>query len=109
MKRADLIEEVSRAVEVSGQQAADIVEAILNSMVGALQRGDWVEIRGFGSFHTRQRAARIGRNPKTGARVEVLPKKVPYFKPSKEVRDRLEKISTGQVLGGMDKTKTPPL
>jgi integration host factor subunit beta len=52
-----------------------------------LRAGDKIEIRGFGSFRTRQRQPRIGRNPKTGARVEVPAKKIPYFKPSKELKD----------------------
>lgn len=71
LTRAGLTEEVARVTEISGEQAAVIVDAILGSMVRALQRGDKVEIRGFGSFHTRQRPARSGRNPKTGTRVEV--------------------------------------
>ena len=53
----------------------------------SLRGGDKIEIRGFGSFRTRQRQPRIGRNPKTGARVEVPAKKIPYFKPSKELKD----------------------
>ena len=64
-----------------------IVETIFGSVIGALQSGDKIEIRGFGSFRIRQRKPRIGRNPKTGARVDVPAKKVPYFKPSKELRD----------------------
>jgi integration host factor subunit beta len=55
--------------------------------VRSLRTGDKIEIRGFGSFRTRQRQPRIGRNPKTGARVEVPAKKIPYFKPSKELKD----------------------
>jgi integration host factor subunit beta len=55
--------------------------------VKSLRTGDKIEIRGFGSFRTRQRQPRIGRNPKTGARVEVPAKKIPYFKPSKELKD----------------------
>jgi integration host factor subunit beta len=55
-------------------------------MVHAIERGDKVEIRSFGSFHTRPRRARVGRNPRTGARVEVPAKKIPFFKPSKELR-----------------------
>jgi integration host factor subunit beta len=60
-------------------------------MVHAIARGERVEIRGFGSFHTRPRRARIGRNPKTGARVEVPAKRVPFFKPSKELRELVMK------------------
>jgi integration host factor subunit beta len=56
-------------------------------VVRALRGGDKIEIRGFGSFRTRQRQARIGRNPKTGERVEVPSKRIPYFKPSKELKD----------------------
>ena len=56
---------------------------------GALQGGDRIEIRGFGSFRTRQRRGRTGRNPKTGAKVEVPPKRIPFFKPSKELKDHV--------------------
>ena len=58
-----------------------------DSIVRSLRTGDKIEIRGFGSFRTRQRQPRVGRNPKTGARVEVPAKKIPYFKPSKELKD----------------------
>src|SRR6476659_9736080 len=87
MTKADLIEEVSRVVEMTRKEAEVIVEAIFDSIVRALRGGDKIEIRGFGSFRTRQRQPRIGRNPKTGARVEVPAKKIPYFKPSKELKD----------------------
>jgi len=63
------------------------VETIFDSVVRSLRAGDKIEIRGFGSFRTRQRRPRVGRNPKTGARVEVPAKKIPYFKPSKELKD----------------------
>ena len=87
MTKADLIEEVSRAVEMTRKDSELIVDTIFESIVQALRRSDKIEIRGFGSFRTRQRQPRVGRNPKTGARVEVPSKKVPYFKPSKEVKD----------------------
>lgn len=64
-----------------------IVEAIFDSIVRSLRTNDKIEIRGFGSFRTRQRQPRVGRNPKTGARVEVPPKRIPFFKPSKELKD----------------------
>jgi integration host factor subunit beta len=69
-----------------------VVETIFESIIGALQGGDRIEIRGFGSFRTRQRRGRTGRNPKTGAKVEVPPKKIPFFKPSKELKDH---VNTG--------------
>ena len=87
MTKADLIEEVSRVVEMTRKESEVIVEAIFDSIVRSLRHADKIEIRGFGSFRTRQRQARIGRNPKTGTRVEVPAKKIPYFKPSKELKD----------------------
>jgi integration host factor subunit beta len=87
MTKADLIEEVSRVVELTRKESEVIVEAIFDSVVRSLRTGDKIEIRGFGSFRTRERQARIGRNPKTGDRVEVPAKRIPYFKPSKELKD----------------------
>jgi integration host factor subunit beta len=92
MTRADLTKEVCQAIEMPRKESDVIVCAIFDSIVHALRSGDKVEIRGFGSFRTRQRRARIGRNPINGARVEVPPKKIPFFKPSKEVRERVDKI-----------------
>jgi integration host factor subunit beta len=85
MTRADLTEEVSRALDISRKESETIVVAMLDSIVGALRSGDKVEVRRFGSFHTRQRRPRIGRDPRTGARVEVPAKRIPYFRPSKEL------------------------
>ena len=87
MTKADLIKDVARAVEMSGKDAEVIVDTIFENIVKALRGGDKIEIRGFGSFRTRQRDARVGRNPKTGARVDVPAKKIPFFKPSKELKD----------------------
>jgi len=87
MTKADLIEEVSRVVEMTRKDSEVIVEAIFDSIVRSLKTDDKIEIRGFGSFRTRQRKPRVGRNPKTGDRVEVPAKKIPFFKPSKELKD----------------------
>ncbi|MBI3696116.1 MAG: integration host factor subunit beta [Acidobacteria bacterium] len=87
MTKADLIEEVSRVVEMTRKESEVIVETIFDSIVKSLRSGDKIEIRGFGSFRTRQRQARIGRNPKSGERVDVPAKRIPFFKPSKELRD----------------------
>ncbi len=70
-----------------------IVNAILDAITGALARGDRVELRGFGAFSVRNRPARIGRNPRTGARVQVSEKYVPFFKTGKEMRERLNRGS----------------
>jgi integration host factor subunit beta len=87
MTKADLVEKVTRLGDLTRRDGEVIVETIFDSVIAALQSGDKIEIRGFGSFRIRQRNPRIGRNPKTGERVEVPAKRVPYFKPSKELRD----------------------
>ena len=87
--KADLVEEVVRVTELPRKESETVVETIFESIIGALQGGDRIEIRGFGSFRTRQRRGRTGRNPKTGAKVEVPPKKIPFFKPSKELKDHV--------------------
>lgn len=87
MTKADLVEEVTKLGDLTRRDSEVIVETIFDSVIGALRSGDKIEIRGFGSFRIRQRKPRIGRNPKTGTKVDVPAKKVPYFKPSKELRD----------------------
>ena len=103
MTKAELIEDVSRVVEMSRKDSEIIVETIFDSIVRSLRTGDKIEIRGFGSFRTRQRKPRVGRNPKTGDRVEVPAKKIPFFKPSKELKDL---VNTGHSGGGA--VITPP-
>jgi integration host factor subunit beta len=87
MTKADLIEEVAKVAEVTRKDGEVIVETIFDSIVKSLRAGDKIEIRGFGSFRTRQRKPRTGRNPKTGAKVDVPAKTIPFFKPSKELKD----------------------
>jgi integration host factor subunit beta len=87
MTKADLVNEVSRAISASRKDAEAIVETLFSGIVESLRADDKIEIRGFGSFRTRRRRGRIGRNPKTGAKVEVPPKRIPFFKPSKELKD----------------------
>ena len=89
MTKADLIARVSQAVGMTRKDSEMIVETIFDSIVKSLQASEKVEIRGFGSFRTRQRQPRIGRNPKTGARVEVPSKTVPYFRLSKELKEMI--------------------
>ena len=97
MTKAELIEEVSRVVEMTRKDSEVIVEAIFDSVVRSLRNSDKIEIRGFGSFRTRQRQPRVGRNPKTGARVDVPAKRIPYFKPSKELKDLVNRDGEGAV------------
>ncbi len=86
LTKADLVEAVAAAVAVTKKDAEVMVNAALASMVESLRGGESIEIRGFGSFGIRQRGARIGRNPATGAAVYVPPKRVCYFKPGKTLR-----------------------
>jgi integration host factor subunit beta len=87
MTKAELVEEVARAAELNKRDAEVIVETVFDSIIGALHKGEKVELRGFGSFRTRERGPRRGRNPKTGEPVDVPAKRVPYFKPGKELKD----------------------
>jgi integration host factor subunit beta len=93
MTRADLTEEVYQAIGLPLKESDVVVSAIFDSIIRSLRSGDRVEIRGFGSFRTRQRRGRIGRNPKTGAKVEVPPKRIPFFKPSKELRKLVDSLN----------------
>jgi integration host factor subunit beta len=87
MTKAELVEEVSRVSDLTKKHSEKIVDTVFHSIVDALRRGEKIELRGFGSFRLRRREPRKGRNPKTGARVEVPSKQVPYFKPGKELKD----------------------
>ena len=90
MIRSELIEKL--VVKNPGLPTRDIeaiVDCFFEEVVGQLAHGGRVEIRGFGTFSTRDRDARTGRNPRTGVAVEIHAKRVPYFKPGKEMRARL--------------------
>ncbi len=89
MTKAELVEKVTALGDLTRRDGEVIVDAMFEAVIGALRAGDKIEIRGFGSFRTRQRKPRIGRNPKTGAKVDVPAKRVPFFKPSKELRDMM--------------------
>jgi integration host factor subunit beta len=87
MTKADLIEAVARATELARKDAEVVVEEIFENIIQALNRGEKIELRGFGSFRMRRREARRGRNPKTGAPVDIPAKRVVYFKPGKELKE----------------------
>jgi len=87
MTKAELVDHVTALGDLTRRDGEVIVDTLFDSIIGALKADDKVEVRGFGSFRTRQRKPRTGRNPKTGASVSVPAKRVPYFKPSKELRD----------------------
>ena len=91
MTKAELVDEVSKASELTRKHSEVIVDAVFSTIVEALQRGDKIELRGFGSFRVRRRASRTGRNPKTGQGVVVPAKRVPHFKPGKELRELINR------------------
>ena len=87
--RAQLSEAVYEEVGLSRNESADLVEAVLEEMVNALSDGETVKISSFGSFSIRQKSQRVGRNPKTGEEVPILPRKVIIFKPSHVLKNRI--------------------
>jgi integration host factor subunit beta len=95
MTKAGLVEEVARTVQVTKKQAELIVNIVLDSIVDSLRQGEKIELRGFGSFRIRNRRSRLGRNPKTGDKVEVPPKRIPYFKPGKELKELINSEESG--------------
>src|ERR1700680_1890378 len=86
MTKAELVEEVSRGSDLTKKHSEVIVDTVFKSIIDALHRGEKIELRGFGSFRLRKREPRKGRNPKTGDKVGVPPKKVPSSTPGKEPR-----------------------
>jgi len=87
MTKAELVEDVARAAELTKKDAERLVEIVFESIIDTLNGGEKIELRGFGSFRVRERGARRGRNPKTGDPVDIPAKRVPYFKPGKELKE----------------------
>jgi integration host factor subunit beta len=107
MTKAELVEEVSKVSDLTKKHSEVIVETVFQSIIDALQRGEKIELRGFGSFRLRQRESRKGRNPKTGARVDVPPKRVPYFKPGKELKDLINHDADAPVVAAAPAADLP--
>ena len=89
MTKAELVTQVALKTELTKQQTAEVVDLLLECIIKALQAGDKVELRGFGSFRRRDRGPRLGRNPKTGEVVAVSAQSVPFFKTGKMLQARL--------------------
>ncbi len=90
MTKSELIENVaSKHPNITKKHIEYIINSIFKSIKNSLSSGEKVEIRGFGSFKIREKSSKVGRNPKTGSRVEVPDKKTPYFKPGKEIKESL--------------------
>ncbi|MGM0541147.1 MAG: integration host factor subunit beta [Pseudomonadota bacterium] len=91
MTKSEIIELIARKQTQFSQKDVEIaVNQIVDSMIDTLSEGERIEIRGFGSFSLHYRKARVGRNPKTGATVELSDKRVPHFKPGKSLRERVD-------------------
>lgn len=89
LTKADLAKHLMDRLDLGKKEADLLVKVFLDSIVGALSKGDGVELRGFGSFRLRDRQARVGRNPRSGQSIQVPPKRVVYFKLGKELRSKL--------------------
>ena len=99
--RADLSEAVYQEVGLSRNESADLVESVLSEIADTLTRGEAVKISSFGSFSVRQKGQRVGRNPKTGEEVPILPRKVLVFRASNVLKNRING-SAEQDAGGQD-------
>ncbi len=91
--RADLAEAVYAQVGLSRNESSDLVEQMLDEMMNALVEGDSLKLSSFGSFQVREKAERIGRNPKTGVEVPIKPRKVLVFKASHVLKDKINKAT----------------
>ncbi len=90
MTKAELVEKVAAQINLTKKQTEVVVNTVFQSITESLAQGKKVELRGFGSFRVRSRNARIGRNPKSGDRVNVPAKRVPFFKAGKELRELVD-------------------
>ena len=90
MTKADIVDQIAEATGLTKTDTAAVVEGFLASIVSSLQKGEHIEIRGFGTFKVVTRASRTGRNPKTGEVVRIPERPVPVFKPSRELRSGVE-------------------
>lgn len=89
MTKMDLVERIAKNCGITKKEAEIAVNTFFESISEALDRGERVELRGFGVFKMREKRARMGRNPRTGERVQVPPKRVPCFKPGKELKEAI--------------------
>lgn len=87
MNKSELIEALAQDIGIPHREAAAITNTVIDTMTEALARGESIEIRGFGSFVIKQYGSYEGRNPKTGRKIKVSPKKLPFFKVGKDLRE----------------------
>lgn len=89
MNKSELIEALAEDIKVPIREAASITNTIIDAMSDSLARGESIEIRGFGSFVVKEYDSYTGRNPKTGEKIQVSPKKLPFFKVGKDLREQV--------------------
>lgn len=116
MTKAELVEDVADAAELTKKDAERLVEIVFESIIETLNHGEKIELRGFGSFRVRERGARRGRNPKTGDPVSIPAKRVPYFKPGKELKELINEhqaatpaTSESSASAAGDDSRQPPV
>jgi integration host factor subunit beta len=111
MTKAELVEDVARAAELTKKDAERLVEIVFESIIETLNQGEKIELRGFGSFRVRERGARRGRNPKTGDPVSIPAKRVPYFKPGKELKELIneDSVPSSSSLASLENDRRPPV
>lgn len=90
MNKSELIDVISEKTKQPRKKAEDLINLIFGSMTETLAHGGRIEIRGFGSFVNKNYGSYVGRNPRTGESIEVKPKKLPFFKAGKELKERID-------------------
>lgn len=90
MNKTELVEAVAKSAELSKADANKAVDAVVDAVTEALAKGDKVTLIGFGTFETRERAARTGRNPRTGAEIKIAATRIPAFKAGKKLKDAVK-------------------
>jgi len=96
MNKSELIEAVAERAKVTKKRAEEVVNLIFDSMVQAMVKGDRIEIRGIGSFVVKEYGSYTGRNPRTGESIQVKPKKLPFFKVGKELKELVDKQASSE-------------
>ncbi len=94
LTKADIVRQIAQGIGLTKTDTAAVVDSFIESVIEAMEQGQHIEIRGFGTFRTVVRAPRTGRNPRTGSEVKISSRRAPTFKPSKELRARVEHHST---------------
>lgn len=97
MNKSDLVEVLSKRAGITIKKAAEVVDLVFDEMTAELERGERIEIRGFGSFVIKKYDSYVGRNPKTKERIHVPPKRLPYFKVGKELRQMVDEAENQSI------------